>query len=171
MHNLTAPQEDAVVRAALAQVMQAFFDAVSLERDVPRYDELRELFVTGAGLINNTADVLEVSAVDAFIASRRGMVQAGELTSFHETEQGAITDVLGTVAHRLSAYDKRGTRNGIRFRASGLVSTQFIRTPHGWKISSMAWEAEHPTPCVPDRPAGTGAARMCSPQTADPRGA
>ena len=48
------------------------------------------------------------------------------------------------VAHRFSAYVKSGTSSGTSFDARGMVTTQFIKTPGGWKMSAMAWDDERP---------------------------
>jgi hypothetical protein len=36
-------------------------------------------------------------------------------------------------------------------QGSGVISTQFIRTPRGWKMTSMAWDDERPGLTIPDR--------------------
>jgi hypothetical protein len=46
------------------------------------------------------------------------------------------------VAHRFSTYEKRGVRDGTPFAARGRIATQFVRTPGGWRITSMAWDDE-----------------------------
>jgi hypothetical protein len=51
----------------------------------------------------------EISTVAQFINPRQAMIDAGELTSFHEVELADLTEVFGNVAHRFSAYEKRGT--------------------------------------------------------------
>jgi hypothetical protein len=33
--------------------------------------------------------------------------------------------------------------------ARGAISTQFIRTPDGWRMSSMAWDDERPGLALP----------------------
>jgi hypothetical protein len=53
------------------------------------------------------------------------------------------------VAHRFSAYSKRGTQHGVSFEARGMISTQFILTEAGWRISSMAWDDERPGLSLP----------------------
>jgi len=82
----------------------------------------------------------EGRAVDfrEFIQSREALVRAGTLTRFHESELSESTMVFGNVAHRFSAYAKSGTSSGTPFKARGMVTTQFINTPSGWKVSSMA---------------------------------
>ena len=93
----------------------------------------------------------DTARVDEFIAPRQATVDAGELTGFEETELTGETEVFGNVAHRLSGYAKRGTLNGEAFEARGVISTQFVRTPEGWRISAMAWDDERAGLAVPDR--------------------
>jgi hypothetical protein len=64
------------------------------------------------------------------------------LTSFEEAERSAVTESFGKVAHRFSTYEKRGVRDGAAFAARGRIATQFVRTPGGWRITSMAWDDE-----------------------------
>jgi hypothetical protein len=68
-----------------------------------------------------------------------------------EVEFAATTEVFGNVAHRFSTYEKRGTMQGEAIEGRGVISTQFIRTPSGWKMSSMAWDDERPGLAIPDR--------------------
>jgi hypothetical protein len=82
---------------------------------------------------------------------RQQQVDSGELTSFEEVEVAHVTEVFGNVGHRFSTYDKRGTVKGIAFEARGIISTQFIRTPSGWRISAMAWDDERAGLAIPDR--------------------
>jgi hypothetical protein len=39
---------------------------------------------------------------------------------------------------------------GVSFEARGMISTQFVRTPVGWRISSMAWDDERLGMSLPD---------------------
>lgn len=71
-------------------------------------------------------------------------MDAGELTRFHEAEMSDTADVFGNVAHTFSVYVKSGTLKDVPFEVNGMVSTQFIRTSAGWKISSMVWDDERP---------------------------
>jgi hypothetical protein len=129
--------------AELARLAAAFFAAVSFEEGGrPAYDAIRDLFIDGGLLIRNTGDAPEVSTVDDFIAPRAELVASGALTSFYEGELEAVNQVFGTVAHRWCSYEKRGVQDGTAFAGRGAISTQFVLTPHGWRMSSMAWDDE-----------------------------
>jgi hypothetical protein len=146
------PVPPAHVTAELAALIGCFFRAVSFESGArPAYDSIRDLFIDDAKLIGHSSELAEISRVDDFIAVRQRMVDSGALTSFEEVETGAITEAFGNIAHRLSTYAKRATRHGEAIEGSGLISTQFIRTPGGWKMSAMAWDDERPGLAIPDR--------------------
>ena len=59
-----------------------------------------------------------------------------------EIELAQTTEIFGNVAHRFSSYAKRGTTNHGSIDVRRAISTQFIRTEAGWRISSMAWDDE-----------------------------
>ncbi len=134
---------DAEITIELKRLVDGFFDAVSFEAGgAPSYRHIRELFIEPGLLIKNSGPVPEISSLDQFIATRQASVDSGELTRFHEAERSARTEIFGNVAHRLSAYVKSGTLKGAAFEPRGMISTQFIRTPSGWRMSSMAWDDE-----------------------------
>jgi len=131
-------------------VLRGFFRAVSFDvGGRPSYAKLRDLFITDGKLINTTGDAPDVATLDAFIAPRQRAVDAGELTSFEEVELEGATQVFGNVGHRFSTYAKTGERDGVGFSGRGMISTQFVRTADGWRISSMAWDDERPGGTLP----------------------
>lgn len=143
----------------LERLIAEFFRSVSFARGAkPSYRHLYQLFIEGGRLIKNSAESPEVNDVPQFIASRQKLVDAGSLTEFLEVEVAEITEWFGNIAHRLSTYDKRGTLNGQAFEGAGVISTQFILTPAGWKISSMAWDDERPGLTIPDHYRGRSTA-------------
>jgi hypothetical protein len=130
------------------ELVPAFFAAVSFQAGArPDYGRIRELFIP-AGLLIRSGDV---SDVEAFIAPRQASVDSGALTEFEETEIEGVTEAFGHVAHRLCSYAKRGVLSGEAFAGRGVISTQFVLTPDGWRISSMAWDDEREGLTVPDR--------------------
>lgn len=134
------------------RLVRAFFQSVSFSAgDKPRYAQLHELFIPEGKLIKNSLASPEISSIEQFIEPRQKLVDAGDLTSFEEVECAAITEVFGNIAHRLTTYEKRGTLHGEVFEGRGVISTQFIRTPAGWRISSMAWDDERPGLTIPVR--------------------
>ena len=125
--------------------MDEFFRAVSFEAGgKPAYRDINELFIASGLLIKNTGAAPEICSLRQFIEPREAIVRAGQLTRFHEAELSATNEVFGNVAHRFSTYAKSGTMNGSAFEAKGMICTQFIKTPSGWRIASMAWDDERP---------------------------
>jgi len=141
------------VKAELNRLTFEFFDAVSFEAGgVPSYEKIPALFIERGLLIKNTSSVPEVSSVREFIEPRKVLVSSGTLTRFHESELSDSTVIFGNVAHRFSAYAKSGTSGGVAFEARGMITTQFINTPAGWKMSAMAWDDERPGLSISDQP-------------------
>jgi len=138
--------------AQMSAVIAAFLAAVSFPPGGrPEYDAIRDVFVDGGLLVKNSGDVPEISTVDEFIEPRRKQVDSGELASFEELEIAHLTEVFGNVGHRLSSYAKRGELGGVAIDVRGVIVTQFIRTPAGWRITSMAWDDERPGLVIPER--------------------
>jgi hypothetical protein len=137
--------ERSVVKAELDRLTSEFFRAVSFEEgETPLFGIIHGLFIEAGLLIKNTASTPEISTVSRFIEPRQASVRSGELTRFNETELSETTEIFGNVAHRFSSYAKSGTTKGVPFVARGMISTQFILTSGGWKISAMAWDDERP---------------------------
>ncbi len=138
--------------AEMGRITDAFFRAVPFEEGGrPSYDDIRDLFIAGGLLVKNSGQEPEISSIDDFIGPRRRLVDSGELTQFLETESSHVDEVFGNVAHRLSTYAKSGVSSRIPFQARGVISTQFILTPDGWRVTSMAWDDERPGLTLPDR--------------------
>lgn len=130
-------------RTAISDLMTAFLRTVSFERGTrPVYRDLAELFIPDAPLIRNSGVAPEISTVDEFIRERQASVDAGALLSFQEIELSEKTEMFGNIAHRFSPYSKRGATNSGEINTRGVISTQFVRTPSGWRISAMAWDDE-----------------------------
>ena len=140
------------VKDELDRLAAGFFRAVSFESgEIPPYENIQALFVEAGLLIKNSGTTPEISTVRQFVAPRQALVASGELTRFRESELSETTEIFGNVAHRFSAYEKSGTLKGVPFQARGMISTQFVLTPAGWKMSAMAWDDERPGLSIPDR--------------------
>ncbi|GIF41625.1 DUF4440 domain-containing protein [Actinoplanes xinjiangensis] len=150
---MTAEGEDPqAVRAVLETLIRRFFAAVSFESGQrPTYEVLHELFIEDGKLIKAGGARPEITTVQHFIEPRQRSVDSGELSAFHESETAEITEVFGDVAHRFSIYTKHGVLGGTPFTGRGMISTQFVRTPEGWKLISMAWDDERTGLTIPDR--------------------
>ena len=144
-------REQESVQIELKRLIDGFFDSVSFEVGAtPSYGRIHELFIETGLLIKNSGATPEVSSVRQFIEPRQASVDCGDLTRFNEAELAATTEVFGNVAHRFSGYEKSGILKGVPFKAKGMISTQFVLVPTGWKISAMAWDDERPGLVVPE---------------------
>ena len=144
-------KSDITVGAELDRIAGEFLRAVSFEAgQSPPYENIRELFIESGLLIKNVGTKPEISTVSEFITPRQAQVDSGALVRFHESEISKRTVIFGNIAHRFSAYKKSGTLNGTTFDARGMISTQFVLTPTGWKMSSMAWDDERTGLQIPD---------------------
>ena len=138
------------VKVELDRLTAEFFRAVSFEAGgTPPFENIYALFIESGLLIKNAGSTPEICTVRQFIEPRQAMVTSGVLTRFLESELSETTEIFGNVAHRFSAYMKTGTTGGARFEVRGMISTQFILTPAGWKISAMAWDDERPGLSIP----------------------
>jgi len=136
----------------LAALMQRFLECVSFEPGgAPTYAAICELFIDSGLLVKNSGTVPEICSLRTFIEPRQAAFDAGDLTRFRETELGSETVFFGDVAHRFSGYEKSGTLRGVSFEGRGLISTQFVRTSDGWRMSAMAWDDERTGLAVPER--------------------
>jgi len=120
-----------------------FLAAVSFP---PDYERVRKLFIPGGLLVRMGVP----TTVEAFIDARHAAYAEGAMTEFEETELRGETMRFGKVAHRTSGYAKRGVLDGEAFSTRGVISTQFVLTDDGWRISSMAWDDEHEGLEVPE---------------------
>jgi hypothetical protein len=147
---MTIQQNRNAVKGELDHLIADFFRAVSFEAGkAPLYQNIHQLFIDTGLLIKNSGLTPEVSSISQFIESRQALVNAGELTRFYEGELSETTEIFGNVAHRFSAYEKSGTSKGVPFETRGMISTQFILTPPGWRMSVMAWDDERPGLSIP----------------------
>ena len=131
---------DSAVKAELDRLMRTFLAAfTNTGGRRPEVEAVREVFIPEGMIIANVGAEPVIYDLDGFIAPRQKMLNDGTLTEFSEWEVDERTEIAGSVAHRFSEYAKSGVRDGEPFKGTGYKTTQFIRTPTGWRMSSMAW--------------------------------
>ena len=130
-------------KAAIDAVTGVFFDAfTSRDGKAASVDRLYEVFVPEALIVKNTGDEPVVYDLAGFVEPRRELLSGGSLTNFREAEVSERTEIFGRIAHRFSVYEKSWTNEGKHHAGRGAKAIQFVRTPQGWKISSLAWDDE-----------------------------
>jgi RimJ/RimL family protein N-acetyltransferase len=132
---------EAGVRAELDRLMGVFVGAFTNTGSTrPDLGVIRDVFIPQGRIIANVGDEPVIYDLDAFIEPRQKMLTDGTLTEFSEWEVAERTEIFGSVAHRFSEYRKSGFHHGEWFEGGGYKTTQFVRTPAGWRMSSLAWD-------------------------------
>ncbi|WP_231626741.1 DUF4440 domain-containing protein [Streptomyces apocyni] len=127
-------------KVQLDQLMRTFLGAfTNTDGSQPDLDVIREVFIPQGMIISIAGDDHVIYDLDGFIQPRKKMLTDGTLTEFSEWEVAERTEISGPIAHRFSEYRKSGLYDGEAFAGSGKKTTQFVRTPAGWRMSSMAW--------------------------------
>ncbi|MGY5126443.1 alanine--tRNA ligase [Streptomyces nigrescens] len=133
-------------KAKTADALRKMDTYRELAGSLPRTDSrpdlgvIRDVFIPQGRIIANVGDEPVVYDLDAFIEPRQKMLTDGTLTEFREWEVAERTEIFGSIAHRFSEYRKSGFHQGEWFEGSGHKTTQFVRTPSGWRMSSLAWD-------------------------------
>ena len=126
-------------KAEIDRLTTEFFGAFdNRDGQAPDVDRIRRLMLAD-GVIVCTAPQFSVYGVEDFIEPRRKLLSDGRLTEFTEWEVSERTEVDGDLAVRFSSYQKSGVRDGQPFEGGGNKTIQFVRSPNGWRIASLAW--------------------------------
>ncbi|NUO58365.1 MAG: GNAT family N-acetyltransferase [Hamadaea sp.] len=139
-HRAVADEDKAAVDALTAKFFALF---TNTEGAVPDVSRIHDLFVPN-GVISNGGPKAALYDLDAFAAPRQALLTSGDLTDFAEWETWERTTFFGDVAHRLGGYRKQGVLRGAPFTGGGNKSMQFLRTPDGWRLTSVSWDDERP---------------------------
>ncbi|MBD1366701.1 hypothetical protein IDJ77_23015 [Mucilaginibacter sp. ZT4R22] len=141
----TVPEDSAITKA-----VHDAYAAISFKKgEKPRLDEIGNYFIPQAQLINFRTDTADVSTLPQFINLYKQFVSSAHIDEFYEEEAFGKTEQFGRVAHRISTYNTYlNTRDSIAER--GVNSFQLIKTPKGWKVSSIIWDVEKKSLPVPD---------------------
>ncbi|MFI5765472.1 MULTISPECIES: DUF4440 domain-containing protein [unclassified Streptomyces] len=129
------------VKAELDRLMSIFLGAfTNADGGRPDLDAVREVFIPQGMIIKNIGGDPVIYDLDGFIEPRLKILTDGTLTEFREWEVAERTEVFGSIAHRFSQYRKSGYLDGTWFEGTGHKTTQYVRTPDGWRMSAMAWD-------------------------------
>lgn len=136
----------------LDQIITAMYDHVCYEAGGhPDWDLDAEIFAPGARMVRmNDSGVYEFDRT-SYRADFERMIASGEMPSFWEGEIWRETRLFGDMAHVLSAYETRRSRNG-EVMNRGVNSIQLFRRAGRWWISAMIWRREGRDVKIPDSP-------------------
>lgn len=134
----------------LDPIIAEMYDSVSFEKgsrpDWKRHDEI---FAPGARMVRITDEGVFEFDNESYKKNLNGMIDSGTLSSFWEAELWRETHLFGEVAHVLSAYEARRSRNGDPI-GRGVNSLQLFRKDGRWWISAMLWRREGRNVRIPD---------------------
>ncbi|PSK66002.1 putative ribosomal N-acetyltransferase YdaF [Micromonospora sp. MH33] len=130
----------AEVKAELDGLMATFLGAFANPGGTkPNIGAIEEVFIPEGMIISTVGETPVIYDLRQFVEPREKILTDGTLTEFREWE---TTEIYGSIAQRFSEYRKSGYLNGEWFEGRGVKTTQFVRTPSGWKLSSLAWDDE-----------------------------
>jgi hypothetical protein len=116
----------------------------------PDWIRANDIFAPDARLVRVNDEGIFEFDVDSFRVNIEGMIDSGVLPSFWESEIWRETQQFGDVAHVLSAYETRQTRDGPVINRA-IKSIQLFERDGRWWISAMIWRREGKTLRIPDR--------------------
>lgn len=138
-------------KSILDELVNTFFGLFSVKEGCKvDLSAVNRLFIPEGVIIKNTDSAPEIYNLQQFIEPREKMLNEGVLIDFKEEELFEKTEIFGNIAHRFSLYKKSGVLSGTTFETKGMKTIQFIKTPNGWKMSSLAWDDEKEGLSVPD---------------------
>jgi hypothetical protein len=133
-------------------VVDAMYASMSFEQDArPDWRLQAVVFADNARLVRVNDDGIFEFDPKTFRQNLESMIDSGLLRSFWEHELWRQTFEFGDVAHVLSAYEMRTSREG-EVVARAVKSIQLYREQGTWRISAMLWRRENQHLLVPDTP-------------------
>lgn len=111
----------------------------------------QEVFAPGARMIRINDNGVFPFDVEGFRRNFEQMIDSGELPSFWEGEIWREERVFGEMAHVLSAYEMRRSRDG-EFLARGVNSIQLYKKDGRWWICAMIWRRDGKDVRIPAAP-------------------
>jgi hypothetical protein len=113
------------------------------------FSDIKKYFIPQAQLIDFRKNHMNVNSIDQFIEKYKNYIESDQVRLFYEEEITGSTEQFGNIAHRISTYKTYiNTMDSIAER--GVNSFQLIKTPEGWKVSSIIWDVERTSLKIPD---------------------
>ncbi len=132
-----APEAEAIKKA-----VDNAYRCISFKKgEQVNYDDVKNYFMPQAQMFNFRGDTLGIFTITQFVDVFRNFVESNRIVSFYEEEIHGTTDQFGRIAQRMSSYKTYvNTMDSIAER--GVNSFQLVKTPQGWKVSSIIWDVE-----------------------------
>ncbi len=136
----------------LDEVIAALYESVSFEPGQrPDWATQAEFLSPTARMVRVTDDGVFEFDLDSFRKNFEEMIDSGKLPSFWEGELWRETRLFGEMAHVLSAYETRWTRDG-ELLNRGVNSIQLFQRDGSWWISAMLWRREGKNVRIDEKP-------------------
>jgi len=134
----------------LDEVIAEMYASICFEEGQrPDWSRQVAIFAPGARMVRVTDDGIFEFDLQSYRANLEAMIDSGSLPSFWESEIWRDTQQFGEVAHVLSAYEARRSKNGDVVNR-GVNSIQLFRRNDQWLISAMLWRREGKSVRIPD---------------------
>ena len=104
----------------------------------PNWQGQCEVFAEGARLVRVRDDAVFEFDRQSFREDYDRMIRSGEIRSLYEHELSRDMQVYGNMAHALSVYELRTSRDGA-FISRAIKSIQLFEKGGKWWISAMIW--------------------------------
>ena len=136
--------------AAIKKAVDDAYASISFKNgEQPQYDNIKNYFIPQAQLINFIGDTAQILYIDDFVKAFKNYVETTGIQSFREQEIYGRTDQFGNIAQRISTY-KTYVNSADIVKERGINSFQLIKTPQGWRVSSLIWDVEKTGNSIPD---------------------
>ncbi|MEA2165052.1 MAG: hypothetical protein QOK37_3179 [Thermoanaerobaculia bacterium] len=131
-------------------VIKEMYDSICFEEGQrPDWSRQTAIFARGARMVRVTDDGVFEFDPESYRINLEAMIDSGAMPSFWEREIWRETRQFGEVAHVLSAYETRRTRDG-EIRNRGVNSIQLFQRDGQWWISAMLWRRDGKTIRIPE---------------------
>jgi len=134
----TVPDDKAITKA----VYDTYTSITFKKGEAPNYEAIKTHFIPQAQLINCSTDTAQVSTINQFVYMFRTFVEADTVYAYSEKETFGKNEQFGKVAQRISSYKAVTNSKKENSTETGVNSFQLIKTPSGWKVSSITWDVE-----------------------------
>jgi len=134
----TVPDEKAITKA----VYNAYNSISFKKGESPNYENIKACFIPQAQLINYGSDTAQITNLSQFVYLYRSFVEGDTVYAYSEKELFGKTEQFGKIAERMSTYKSVTISKKATTTETGVNSFQLIKTPAGWKVSSIIWDVE-----------------------------
>ena len=127
----------------LGETIRAMYEVISFpEGGEPDWDRMKKVFVPHARLTRITPEGVDCLDLPTFQAMAMEMLDRGIYTSFFEHELARRADIFGALAHVLSAYETKRSREASSCLARGVNSIQLLWANDDWHVLNLLWDEE-----------------------------